>query len=121
MQIRNLPLWICLLLLTLAPVTQAADPQFKWKMVTTWPPYFPVYQVGLENLARDIEKMSDGRLKIEVLGGGELVPALKTFDAVAEGIAQMGYGTSYYWADKIPAAQIMSAVPFGMTTKGMNA
>jgi TRAP-type mannitol/chloroaromatic compound transport system substrate-binding protein len=33
----------------------------------------------------------------------------------------MGHGAAYYWAGKVPAAQFMSAVPFGMTAKGMNA
>jgi TRAP-type mannitol/chloroaromatic compound transport system substrate-binding protein len=33
----------------------------------------------------------------------------------------MGHGAAYYWAGKVPAAQFFSAVPFGMTAKGMNA
>jgi TRAP-type mannitol/chloroaromatic compound transport system substrate-binding protein len=33
----------------------------------------------------------------------------------------MGHGGAYYWAGKIPAAQFMTAVPFGMTPKGINA
>lgn len=90
-------------------------------MVTTWPPHFPIFQIGVEKFAKDIEDMSNGRLKIKVSAGGELVPALQTFDAVSQGLVQMGHGSAYYWAGKIPAAQFMSAVPFGMTAKGMNA
>jgi TRAP-type mannitol/chloroaromatic compound transport system substrate-binding protein len=94
---------------------------FEWKMVTTWPPNFPIFQEGVERLASDIETMSGGRLKIQVFAGGQLVPALQTFDAVSQGTVQMGHGAAYYWAGKVPAAQFMSAVPFGMTAKGMNA
>jgi len=90
-------------------------------MVTTWPPNFPIFQEGVERMARDIELMSDGRLKIQVFAGGQLVPALQSFDAVSQGTVEMGHGAAYYWAGKIPAAQFMSAVPFGMTAKGMNA
>ena len=94
---------------------------FQWKMVTTWPPNFPIFQEGVMQLAEDIEIMSNGRLKIKVFAGGELVPALQSFDAVSQGVVQMGHGSGYYWAGKIPAAQFMSAVPFGMTAKGVNA
>ena len=101
------------------PTTPAKT--FHWKMVTTWPPNFPVFQEGVMQFANDIETISDGRLQIQVYAGGELVPALQTFDAVSQGTVQMGHGAAYYWAGKVPAAQFMSTVPFGMTAKGMNA
>ncbi len=104
-----------------ATIKQTA-PTFQWKMVTTWPPNFPIFQEGVVQLAKDIETMSNGQLKIQVFAGGELVPPLQTFDAVSQGdTVQMGHGAAYYWAGKVPAAQFMSAVPFGMTAKGMNA
>ena len=34
---------------------------------------------------------------------------------------EMGHGSAYYWAGKIPEAQFFSTVPFGMTARGMNA
>jgi TRAP-type mannitol/chloroaromatic compound transport system substrate-binding protein len=94
---------------------------FQWKMVTTWPPNFPIFQEGVVELSKDIEMMSAGRLKVQVFAGGELVPPLQTFDAVSQGVVEMGHGSAYYWAGKVPAAQFMSAVPFGMTAKGVNA
>lgn len=94
---------------------------FEWNMVTTWPPHFPVMGEGADMLAQWIDAMSGGRLKIQVYGGGELVPALGTFDAVSEGTAEMGHGASYYWAGKVPAAQFFTAVPFGMNAQHMNA
>ncbi|MEK7991169.1 MAG: TRAP transporter substrate-binding protein [Thiotrichaceae bacterium] len=93
---------------------------YNWKMVTTWPPNFPVFQQGVEKFIQDLEIMSAGRLKVQVFAGGELVPPLQTFDAVSQGTVQMGHGAAYYWAGKVPAAQFMTAVPFGMTAKGMN-
>lgn len=94
---------------------------FEWKMVTTWPPNFPVVGEGCVMMAQWIEKMSGGRLKIKVYGGGELVPALEVFDAVSSGAVEMGHGASYYWAGKVPAAQFFAAVPFGMNAQLMNA
>ncbi len=102
-------------------VTADADKKFNWKMVTTWPPNFPIFQEGVERFAADVKKMSGGRLNIKVFAGGQLVPALQTFDAVSQGTVEMGHGAAYYWAGKIPAAQFFTAVPFGMNAQGMNA
>ncbi len=104
-----------------AETVPASGKIYHWKMVTTWPPNFPVFQEGVDKLANDIELMSNGRLRIKVHAADELVPALGVFDAVSQGAVQMGHGAAYYWSGKVPAAQFMSAVPFGMTASGMNA
>ena len=90
-------------------------------MVTTWPPGFPVLQKGAERFADNIRVMSNGRLNIKVYAGGELIPPLQTFEAVSQGSVEMGHGSAYYWAGKVPEAQFFSTVPFGMTARGMNA
>ena len=91
---------------------------FNWKMVTAWPPNLPINQDTVHKFSRDVELMSRGRLRIKVYAGGELVPALQTFDAVSQGAVEMGHGASYYWAGKVPAAQFLSTVPFGMMQNG---
>ncbi|WP_444920532.1 TRAP transporter substrate-binding protein [Microbulbifer sp. CnH-101-G] len=93
---------------------------FEWKLVTTWPKNFPGLGQAPERFAKNVEKMSSGRLKINVYGAGELVPALGIFGAVSEGAAQMGHGAAYYWKGKIPAAQFFTAVPFGLNAQEMN-
>ena len=75
----------------------------------------------MEKFADDVRTMTNGRLDIKVYAGGELVPALGVFDAVSQGTVEMGHGSPYYWAGKVPEAQFFSSVPFGMTPKGMNA
>ena len=57
------------------------------------------------DLARRIEAMSDGRLKIQVFGAGELIPALEGFDAVRAGTVEMNHANSYFWTGKTFAAQ----------------
>ncbi len=94
---------------------------YNWKMVTTWPPNFPVLGEGCSLFAKWVEEMSGGRMKIQVFGGGELVPALEAFEAVSNGISEIGNGASYYWAGKVPEAQFFSTVPFGMNAQQMNA
>ena len=94
---------------------------YRWKMVTTWPANFPVFQEAPERFAENVRVMSNGRLDIKVFASSELVPALQVFDAVSQGAVEMGHGSAYYWAGKVPAAQFFSTVPFGMEQKGMEA
>ncbi len=95
-------------------------PRFEWKMVTSWPRDFPALGTGANRLAKMIDKLSNGRIKIKVYGGNELVPPFEVFDAVQRGTAEMGHTASYYWKGKIPAAQIFTGVPFGMTAQELN-
>ncbi|HDS16147.1 MAG TPA: twin-arginine translocation signal domain-containing protein [Proteobacteria bacterium] len=107
--------------MALRPRKATAAKVYNWKMVTTWPPHFPVLGEAADHTAKWIEEMSDGRLRITVYGGGELVPAMEVFDAVSSGTVEMGHGAAYYWAGKHPATQFFAAVPFGLNAQGMNA
>lgn len=105
---------------SIAPNIHAAK-TYSWRMVTAWQPHFPVLGEGAEMFARLIDEMSEGRLKIRVYGAGELVPALEAFDAVSQGIVEIGHAASYYWAGKSPAVQFFTSIPFGMNAQQMNA
>jgi TRAP-type mannitol/chloroaromatic compound transport system substrate-binding protein len=87
------------------------------RMVTSWPKGLPGAGTGAERLAKTIEDMSGGRLKIKVFAAGELVPALKCMDAVMDGTADMGHDASFYHHGKSPAFSVFFAVPFGMTAQ----
>lgn len=101
--------------------TAVSNQRFNWKIVTTWPPNFPIFHEGVERFTKEVAKMSNNRLRITVFAGGELIPALQSFDAVSQGTVEMGHGAAYYWAGKIPASQFFTAVPFGLNAQGMNA
>jgi TRAP-type mannitol/chloroaromatic compound transport system substrate-binding protein len=98
-----------------------SEKKYRWKMVTTWPPNFPVLGEGCNLFAQWVKEMSAGRMEIKVYGGGELVPALESFDAVRSEAAELGSGASYYWVGKAPSAAFFTAVPFGMNAQQMNA
>ena len=99
------------------PVTQKT---FKWKLITTWPKNFPGLGTAPERFAKLVDTMTNGRLKIKVYGAGELVPAMEVFDAISNGTAEIGHGAGYYWKGKIPEAQFLTCVPFGLTAQEMN-
>lgn len=92
----------------------------QWRMVTTWPKNFPALGTGAARLAKRIEAMSDGRIQVKVFGAGELVPALRVFDTVKGGKAQLGHGAAYYWKGYHEATQFFAAVPFGLNAVEMN-
>ncbi|MCG8328394.1 MAG: TRAP transporter substrate-binding protein [Chitinophagales bacterium] len=94
--------------------------KYRWKMVTTWPPNFPILQEACNLYAQLVEEMSGGRITIRVYGGNELVPSLEAFDTVRTGGAEIGSGAAYYWAGKAPAAQFFASVPFGMNAQQLN-
>ncbi len=91
------------------------------KMVTSWPKNFPGMGTGAERLAKRIEALSDGRIKVKVYAAGELVGALEGFDAVSQGKADMYHAAEYYWQGKSPAFNFFAAVPMGLTASEMNA
>ncbi|MDB4539314.1 TRAP transporter substrate-binding protein [Saprospiraceae bacterium] len=100
--------------------TSVSGKKYKWKMVTTWPPNFPVLGEGCGLFAKWVNEMSGGRMVIKVYGGGELVPPLEIFNAVSSGAAEIGHGSAYYWAGIASSAQFFASVPFGMNAQQMN-
>lgn len=95
--------------------------RYNWKMTTTWPPNFPIIGEACQLFADQVERLSDGRMRIKVYGGGELAPALEAFDVVRSGAVEMGSGAAYYWAGKSNAAPFFASVPFGMNAQQLMA
>lgn len=94
-------------------------PSVDLKMVTTWPPNFPGLGTRAEQMARDIEIATNGRIRIRVYAAEELVPALQAFDAVSQGNADIYHGPDYYWQGKHIMFNFFGAVPFGLSATEM--
>ncbi|MBT7582771.1 MAG: ABC transporter substrate-binding protein, partial [Kordiimonadaceae bacterium] len=71
------------------------QPTLELKMVTTWGKNFPGLGTRAVEFAEDIEKATNGRIKIRVYAAEELVPALQAFDAVSQGNADIYHGPDY--------------------------
>ena len=107
-----------------APNVVRAEEKFSWKMTTSFPPGLPFYQSGpgsAEWIVDQIDKLSNGRLKIKLFAAGELIPWNGGFDAVKSGTVEANSAVAYYWSGKIPALQYFGTVPFGMSFQGQNA
>ena len=55
-----------------------------------------------------VDRMSAGRVKMEILPDGAIVPAFEILDAVDKGIVEGGYAWTHYWSGKNPAAGLFS-------------
>ncbi len=92
---------------------QTIKNKIKWKMASTFPS--SLAQIGTLGVRLEdrLKTVSDGNLQIKFFEPGALVPALEVFDAVSSGATDAGWSTPGYWAGKIPALPLFSAVPFG--------
>jgi TRAP-type mannitol/chloroaromatic compound transport system substrate-binding protein len=97
-----------------APAIAQGAPQ-KLTMVTTWPKNAPGVGVNAQRFADRLAALSAGKLEIDLLAAGELVPPFESLDAVSEGTADLAHSTPYYWAGKAPALHYFTGVPFGLT------
>ena len=97
--------------LTTAPAL-AAD-----KLLLKTPIAFSTALPGLGSpiprVAEQLDLMSGGKIRMKVYEPGKLVPPFEILDSVSTGKINSGYTTAGYWAGKIPAAPLFSAVPFG--------
>lgn len=67
----------------------------------------------IPRVAEQLKLMSGGTLQMKVYEPGKLVAPFEILDAVSAGKINSGYTTAGYWAGKIPASSLFSAVPFG--------
>ena len=71
-------------------------------------PAASIYFELLKKFAERVDRMSAGRIKIEVLPDGAIVPAFEILDAVDKGVVEAGYAWTHYWSGKHPAAGLFS-------------
>jgi TRAP-type mannitol/chloroaromatic compound transport system substrate-binding protein len=108
-----------LALAVLVPAGQAQAPRtVTWKMQSTWTAG-DFHHVNPTGLVQKLEEMSGGRLKIELVSAGTVVPPLEVLDAVNRGILDAGHAWPGYWTGKNPAATLFGSAPGG--PYGMNA
>lgn len=92
-----------------------AQEKFRLKMQTAVPSTGP-HAILLKRFADNLDRMSAGRLKVEVLPAGAVVGPQEIADAVSKGLVEMGYAWTHYWTGKHPAAGLFSAPMSGAGT-----
>lgn len=89
------------------------------KMQSTWPSQ-DIFHRTFVDWATKVTEMSGGRLKIEVLPSGAVVPAFQLLDAVQQGTLDGGHGVTVYWYGKHIAASLFGTGPsFGLDAEAL--
>lgn len=107
-----------------AVVAMAAAPalaqqgQFRWKLQSANPTGTP-HDVLLKTLSTNVDKMSAGRLKIEIMPSGAVVNPNEILDAVNKGLVDAGQWWTHYAIGKHPAGGLFSA-PLGGSASGLD-
>ncbi|BCL63213.1 C4-dicarboxylate ABC transporter substrate-binding protein [Desulfomarina profundi] len=68
-----------------------------------------------ESWCREVEKRTDGRVKIEYYPGGSLLKGKQIYDGVADGIADIGFSVLAYTRGRFPVISALD-LPFGYTS-----
>ena len=90
-----------------------------WKYQSTWPTKDIFHEMAVD-YAKKVNDMTGGRLKLEVLAAGAVVPAFQLQDAVHSGVLDAGHGVTVYWYGKNKAASLFGTPPsFGWDAHSM--
>ena len=106
--------------LTVSGLSQAASAtqKFNWKLQTAHPAGAP--QIDLLNkMAGDIDKLTSGRLKIEILPSGAIINPFEILDGVNKGIVEAGQWWTHYAMGKNPSGSLFSS-PVGGAGSGLD-
>ena len=91
--------------LVAAPALAQAVTRLK---IQTAVPSSSIYFDLMKRMADRVDKMSNGRLKMEMLPDGAVVAAFEIVDAVDKGVVDGGYAWTHYWSGKNTAAGLFS-------------
>ena len=89
-----------------------ADSPKVLRMQTSYPGTTPTFE-NFQFWAERVNAMAGGRLKIEVLPAGAIVPAFEVLDAVHKKAIDGGQSAPSYWVGKIRAAALFGPAPGG--------
>ncbi len=63
----------------------------------------------LQDFANDVEALTGGSVKFEILPAGAVVGVQETLDAVDSGLIEGGFAWTHYWSGKHPAAMLFGS------------
>jgi TRAP-type mannitol/chloroaromatic compound transport system substrate-binding protein len=77
---------------------------------STWPQRDIFHEFAQDYVSR-VNRMAGGRLRLDLLAAGAVVPAFQLLDAVSAGTLDAGHGVSAYWFGKNKAFSLFGTSP----------
>ncbi|MBM3733115.1 MAG: TRAP transporter substrate-binding protein [Acidimicrobiia bacterium] len=97
-----------------APAIVNAQAQITLRFQSTWPPRFIYHEFALD-WTKKVSELTGGRLKIDMLAAGAVVPGLQVIEATNSGVLDGAHGIPGFWFGKNTAFGLYGAGPdFGM-------
>ena len=92
------------------PMIAKAQQTIALKMQSTWPTKDIFHDIFVA-WGKKVEEMAGGRLKIDILPSGAVVPAFQLMDAIHTGTLDGGHGVAAYWFGKNVATSLFGTGP----------
>lgn len=115
--IKKIIVSIFVMLFAFASLSFAAT-KHKLKLDTSWDGG-PLMEIGAKAFAKNVSKLSDGRIEIEVFPAGTLGPGLKVSETVKNGVADMGHTWMGYDWGKDKTTVLFGGYPGSVDTEKM--
>ena len=96
------------------PGVSAAEPVIKLNYANFFPAPSP-HSVLAEQWGKEIDKRTNGQVKITFFHGGTLAPAAQIYDSTVQGIADIGFSVLAYTRGKFPLTEVID-IPLGLKT-----
>ena len=89
------------------------------KMQSTWPTK-DIFHEDFVDWVKKVQDMTGGRLRIDALPAGAVVPAFELIEAVSRGTLDGGHGVPAYWFGRNRAVSLFGTGPsFGLDAEGL--
>jgi TRAP-type mannitol/chloroaromatic compound transport system substrate-binding protein len=100
------------------PQKKASETVFlKWKMASSFPAELPQFGTLGKRFTEQLQRVSNGGIRIAFEAPGKVVPAVQCLNAVVQGKVQACWSTPGFWARKERALLLFSGFPFGFNAR----
>jgi TRAP-type mannitol/chloroaromatic compound transport system substrate-binding protein len=115
---KALPLAILATTLAAAPFAAQADfNRLRWQVPMAFSSSLTALGDTMPVVADMVSSISDGRVTLQTVEPGALIPALSIFDNVSAGNVSAGYSWMGYEWGQVPGAALYGATPFGLESQ----
>lgn len=102
---------------TSAPAVAEID-EIRWAVPISFASTLTALGDTLPWVAERLAEVSDGKIQLEVVEPGAMIPALAVFESAATGQIEAGYSWMGYERGQVPASALFGATPFGLEPHG---
>jgi TRAP-type C4-dicarboxylate transport system substrate-binding protein len=104
---------VLLFFLTVGPAF-AQDKSIKLRYSNLYPPVHPFGKLS-DEWCKEVEKRTNGRVKVSHFPGNTLTPPMQTYDSTVKGIADIGQSLLAYAPGRLPLSEVLQQ-PLGYTS-----